>query len=195
MDSSEIPMSEVSALCKALRVNNSLKMLDLLGVRCTEQESEALARQLLEDGCYDRVQPGPWTESYLRILSPVLASPEAGTKELRLSDIGCLSKETASLLFKALASNKKINSMTVYVSQHEPDDRKLVEIADLSDEEAQLGVAAAEMRRREKYLMLAGIVRRSVVCWPADTTQIDALNADCWCAIARYLKVSDICAA
>ncbi|KAL1446252.1 hypothetical protein MTO96_028870 [Rhipicephalus appendiculatus] len=69
----------------------------------------------------------------------------------------------------------------------------LVKICEMSDAEARSGVASAENRRREKYLVLTGVVQRSVVCWLADVTQIDELNWDCWRAIASYLKVTDIC--
>ncbi|KAL1478607.1 hypothetical protein MTO96_034958 [Rhipicephalus appendiculatus] len=68
----------------------------------------------------------------------------------------------------------------------------LVEITGMSDAEARLAILAAENRRREWYLTLTGVVRRSLVCWPADVTQVDALNADCLCAITRYLLVTDV---
>ncbi|KAL1419147.1 hypothetical protein MTO96_005256 [Rhipicephalus appendiculatus] len=48
---------------------------------------------------------------------------------------------------------------------------KLMEIGGMSDIEARIAVASAEDRRRERYLVLAGVVRRSVACWPADVTQ------------------------
>ncbi|KAH7939397.1 hypothetical protein HPB52_011945 [Rhipicephalus sanguineus] len=344
----EIPISEVSTLCKALQVNKSLKALKLPEVRGSEEESSSLARQLLEDECYDRVQLGPWTEPYLRVLAPVLASSEACTSELCLRDICQLSHENVSGLFNALSSTKKVKHLDVAV-WNEPDhgvallcetlksnrsiqflriqmgncnsaneilralsvnttiteldmtfygaaleeamtafsdmlsrnnaitnikvrfdaddprrfleayaqgmsdnrlifdldycvradacipaslfapvrrnraalnramdfvlqrreDRhcaecfelffgrsclitNLMEIGKMSDVEARRGVASAENRRREKYLVLTGVVRSSLACWPADVTQIDALNWDCWCAIACYLKVTDI---
>ncbi|KAL1421789.1 hypothetical protein MTO96_022836 [Rhipicephalus appendiculatus] len=87
----KIPISDVSALCSALLVNKRLKTLELSQVSPfwgSEEERTSLARQLLEDKCYDRVQLGPWTEPYLRVLSPVLASSEAGTRELWLTNIG-----------------------------------------------------------------------------------------------------------
>ncbi|KAH7938909.1 hypothetical protein HPB52_002197 [Rhipicephalus sanguineus] len=345
----DIPISDVSALCEALRVNRSLKKLKLSEVRGSEEERSSLARQLLEGNCYDRVHLGHWTEPYLRVLSPVLASSDAGTTELWLSNIGELSHDSVSALFNALASNKKVTSLKMDVML-EPDHRvallcetlkknrfieflsinicngncaneilraltvnsgitklemalrvpavektaaafsdmlsrnsaitnisvdfdtddpqplleayaqglsgnrliyragygvrggsyippslnvpvrrnraslnramdfvlerredrhcvecfelffgrsylisSLVEIAEMSDVEARVGVASAENRRQEKYMILAGVVQRSVVCWPADVTQIDALNWECWRAIARYLKVADIC--
>ncbi|KAL1419146.1 hypothetical protein MTO96_005255 [Rhipicephalus appendiculatus] len=110
-----IPISDVSALCKALRVNKSLKTLKFWEVTGSEEERTYLARQLLADECYDRVQLGIWTEPYLRVLAPVLASPEAGNSELRLPNIGDLSHETVSVLFTALASNKKVNRLTLAV--------------------------------------------------------------------------------
>ncbi|KAH7957384.1 hypothetical protein HPB52_018370 [Rhipicephalus sanguineus] len=67
----------------------------------------------------------------------------------------------------------------------------LTEVAGMSDDEARLEEASAELRLREKYFVLTGIVRRSVICWKDDVTQIDALNPDCWRAIASYLRITD----
>ncbi|KAL1487194.1 hypothetical protein MTO96_031059 [Rhipicephalus appendiculatus] len=346
MKCGEIPMSEVSALCKALQVNKSLKELKLKELRGSDEERTALALQLCEDDCFDRVHFGPWREPYARVLLPVLASSPVGINELWLLDICRLSRESIIFLFCALDSNK-IKHLTVHVGR-EPNDTvaplcdtlkknrfleslcinirnsdsaneilralalntaiiklditlelvateetttafsgmlshnraitnirahfeaddpgpfmeafaqglsrnrlivrysvspavccppglrgsfhrnraalnramdfvlgrrvdrlcaecfeqffgrsclvsRLVQIADLSDVEARLSVIAAEKRRRETYLILTSVIRHSVVCWPADVTQIDALNGDCWCAIARYLKVTDVC--
>ncbi|KAL1472835.1 hypothetical protein MTO96_039073 [Rhipicephalus appendiculatus] len=91
--------------------------MKLSEVSGTEEERTTLARQLLEDKCYDRVQLGRWTEPYLRILAPVLASPQAYTRELWLSDIDQLSHDSASILFTVLASNKKVNRITVTVGR------------------------------------------------------------------------------
>ncbi|KAL1480776.1 hypothetical protein MTO96_050759 [Rhipicephalus appendiculatus] len=115
-----LPMSEVSKLCEALRINKSLRALKLSAITATEEERTSLALQLLKDECYDRVQCQPWTEPYLRILSPVLASSVSDTKELCLSDIGQLSHDSVSQLFNALVSNKKVKRLTVAVRQ-EPD--------------------------------------------------------------------------
>lgn len=344
-----IPMSDISTLCKALQVNKSLKKFLLPGVMGSEEERTSLARQLLADQCYDRVQLGPWTEPYLRILSPVLASLHSSPEQLWLPDIGQLSHDSVSILFNALASSTRVNSLTVDV-KHGPDARvallcetlkknrsieflridiedgrsandillaltvnaavvelditlrvaaaeetttafssmlsrnnaitnisiwlhvddprpfmeaiaqgmsanrlvvnvkcwagnntcvplailesvrrnksalnravefvfqlredrhsaecfelfsdrcclltHLAETSGLSDVEARLEVVSARHRLREKYFVHTGVVRRSIVCWPADVTQIDALNSDCWRAIARYLRVTDVC--
>ncbi|KAH7938811.1 hypothetical protein HPB52_000446 [Rhipicephalus sanguineus] len=68
----------------------------------------------------------------------------------------------------------------------------LTEVSGLSYVQARHEVGAAEHRLREKYFVLTGIVGRSVSCWPADSTQIDALNADCWRSLASYLRISDV---
>ncbi|KAH7939305.1 hypothetical protein HPB52_010527 [Rhipicephalus sanguineus] len=70
--------------------------------------------------------------------------------------------------------------------------KKLEEIAGMSEAEVRHSIDAAENRRQERYLTLTGVVRRSVHCLPADATQFDALNSDCWRAIARYLTVTDV---
>ncbi|KAH7938810.1 hypothetical protein HPB52_000445 [Rhipicephalus sanguineus] len=111
----------------------------------------------------------------------VIIEARPGLNKLRMVE------HLAACKVLALKSSDNIDTAT-------PDiDGMLVKIAGFSDAEARLAVAAAENRRRETYLVLTGVVRGFVVCWPADVTQIDALSGDCWCAIARYLKVTDIC--
>ncbi|KAH7940064.1 hypothetical protein HPB52_020629 [Rhipicephalus sanguineus] len=344
-----ITMSEVSALCKALRVNKTLKTLQLLLiVDGTEEERTSLAQQLLADDCYDRVQLGPWTEPYLKILSPVLASSRSSAERILLPDIGELSLDSVSALCNALASNKRVNHLIFAVRQepdarvallcemlkknryierlnvriekadsakeilraltvnasvtflsitlrvaadeetmdafsdmlsrndaitamslwlegedaqkfldsvakamprnrlivnfnsgvdyriHVPssilesvrlnqcalnravefvlqrrDDRRgeecfelfvgkacmmthLTAVAGITDAEARLKVVAAEHRIQENYFVLTGIVRRHIVCWPADVKQIDALNPVCWRGIASFLRLTDV---
>lgn len=62
--------------------------------------------------------------------------------------------------------------------------------------EALVAISSAENFLRDNYLVIAGIVKRSVVCHPADDgcTQLDKLSADCWHAILRHLKVADVLA-
>ncbi|KAH7940073.1 hypothetical protein HPB52_020801 [Rhipicephalus sanguineus] len=318
-------------------------------VQSPKLKETSLARQLLADDSYDRVRLGPWTEPYLRVLSPVLASCRSSAEQIFLPDIGELSLDSVTVLCNALASSKRVKHLIVAVRQ-EPDARvallcdtlknnryierlnieiektdsakeilcaltvnaavtflditlreaaneettkafsdmlsrndaitsmsvwlegedaqhfldsiaramarnrfivsfisrvdcriyvpcsilesvrrnkcslnravefalqrrvdrrgaecfelfvgrpcminQVTEVAGITDEEARLKVVAAEHLLREKYFVLTGIVRRSVVCWPADATQIDALNSDCWRAIARYLRLNDVC--
>ncbi|XP_049273706.1 uncharacterized protein LOC119398782 [Rhipicephalus sanguineus] len=44
----------------------------------------------------------------------------------------------------------------------------------------------------DNYLTITGVVRNSVECHPAEGTQIAALNKDCWRAICRHLRVTDV---
>ncbi|KAH7977497.1 hypothetical protein HPB49_001992 [Dermacentor silvarum] len=305
-------------------------------------------RQLLVDGCYDRVRLGPWTEPGLRVLLALLPSQQRGPEQLWLPDIGQLSHNTVRDLFNVLASSKRVKLLIVEVKltpdarvaalyealkmnrtvsylyitignelsardvlhalsanaaitklditlrvpadeqtmgafssmlQHNSltnvsvclyvrrrsrfmeaiaqglsrnklvvefwswsngyeyapfaileavrrnkcalncamefvlqirEDRHsaecfdrfsarscllthLTEVTGVSEVEARLEVVSAKHRLQEKYLVLAGVVRHSLVCRPAEVTQIDALNEDCWRAIARYLRISDVC--
>ncbi|XP_077549018.1 uncharacterized protein LOC144162388 isoform X2 [Haemaphysalis longicornis] len=68
--------------------------------------------------------------------------------------------------------------------------KHLKKVTGKTEPEAKL--AAAEYYRRDNYLLIAGIVRHSLKCHPAEGTQVDALNKDCWQAIARHLKVTDV---
>lgn len=59
--------------------------------------------------------------------------------------------------------------------------------------EVLLDVNKAKRFLQENYLVIAGVVYASVTCGLGDgSTQLDALNVDCWRAVARYLKLSDI---
>ncbi|KAK8785455.1 hypothetical protein V5799_008182 [Amblyomma americanum] len=58
--------------------------------------------------------------------------------------------------------------------------------------EARGVIRAALGRIGERFLVFAGVVKNSVSCGPAHVTQVDALNGDCWRAIGRYLKLSDV---
>ncbi|KAL1466469.1 hypothetical protein MTO96_042715 [Rhipicephalus appendiculatus] len=69
---------------------------------------------------------------------------------------------------------------------------QLTAVAGIGDVEAGLKVVAAKHRIQENYFVLTGIVRRHVVCWPADVKQIDALNPACWRAIASFLRLTDV---
>ncbi|XP_050031576.1 uncharacterized protein [Dermacentor andersoni] len=61
-----------------------------------------------------------------------------------------------------------------------------------SDEDARSAVVSAQHYISSNYLRLAGVVQHGVVCHPSTSTQLDALNHDCWCAVTRYLSLSDV---
>ncbi|XP_049516913.1 uncharacterized protein LOC125942690 [Dermacentor silvarum] len=349
MHCENIPTNTISALCKVLRVNKTLKKLMLPGITASDEEIMSLTRQLLVDGCYDRVRLGPWTEPGLRFLLALLPSQHTGPEQLWLPNIGQLSHNTVRDLFNVLASSKSVKHLVVEVKltpdarvaalcealkmngsvsylhitignelsarnvlhalsvnaaitklditlrvpseeqtmgafssmlQHNNsltkvsvclyvrrrsrfmeaiaqglsrnklvvefwswangyeyvpfaileavrrnkcalnralefvlktrEDRhsaecfdrfsarsclltNLTEVTGVSEVEARLVVVSAKHRLQEKYLVLTGVVRHSLVCRPAEVTQIDALNEDCWRAIPRYLRISDVC--
>ncbi|KAL1478018.1 hypothetical protein MTO96_035296 [Rhipicephalus appendiculatus] len=70
---------------------------------------------------------------------------------------------------------------------------QLTAVGGIADVEARLKIIAAKRRIQENYFVLTGIVRRHMVCWPADVKQIDALNPACWRAIASFLRLTDVC--
>lgn len=56
-----------------------------------------------------------------------------------------------------------------------------------------MDVNRARCYLQENYMVFAGIVQTAVVCEACNgSVQLDALHADCWRAIAQYLKLSDI---
>lgn len=59
--------------------------------------------------------------------------------------------------------------------------------------EVAMDVKRARCYLQENYMIFAGIVQAAVVCEVGDgSVQLDALNADCWRAIAQYLNLSDV---
>ncbi|XP_075525679.1 uncharacterized protein LOC142557604 isoform X1 [Dermacentor variabilis] len=62
----------------------------------------------------------------------------------------------------------------------------------MSEAEAVAAVTSARRFIRRNYFSINNVVGRVIECWPGEGTQIDALNYDCWLAIAEHLKVSDI---
>ncbi|KAH7975099.1 hypothetical protein HPB49_023544 [Dermacentor silvarum] len=62
----------------------------------------------------------------------------------------------------------------------------------MSREEVIAAVTSARRFIRCNYFLINNVVSRVIECWPGEGTQIDALNYDCWLAIADRLKVCDI---
>ncbi|KAK8763383.1 hypothetical protein V5799_034011 [Amblyomma americanum] len=72
---------------------------------------------------------------------------------------------------------------------------QVIETSGKTEPEALRATAFAENFLLDNYLVITGIVRHSVACHPGDGhTQCDRLNADCWRAIVRHLKISDVLA-
>ncbi|KAL1475671.1 hypothetical protein MTO96_037119 [Rhipicephalus appendiculatus] len=61
-----------------------------------------------------------------------------------------------------------------------------------SERDALADIQAADWYIRTHYLYLTGVVKCSLECHPSSQTQADALNEQCWQAIAKFLVVSDV---
>lgn len=70
--------------------------------------------------------------------------------------------------------------------------RHLAAVTGKTEPEVLAELTAAEHYVEDNYLVLTGIVKHSLICRPAETTQLDALNAHCWHALVRHLKVTDV---
>lgn len=62
----------------------------------------------------------------------------------------------------------------------------------LTEAEARFAAWSARRFIHHNYIFINRLVHQQVECYPGNGTQIDQLNADCWLAIVKYLKVSDI---
>ncbi|XP_065288015.2 NLR family CARD domain-containing protein 3-like [Dermacentor albipictus] len=116
---------------------------------------------------------------------------------------------TSFPVFESLRRNKSaLNRATEFVLTHRADKQlaedfehflgrpcllaHLVEVTGKTEPEALVDVTSAQHFLEDNYLVLTGIVKHSVVCRPAETTQLDALNRHCWRAVVRHLKVADV---
>ncbi|KAH9379399.1 hypothetical protein HPB48_018860 [Haemaphysalis longicornis] len=68
----------------------------------------------------------------------------------------------------------------------------LMKVTGQSEKEAIALKLSARHYIRSNYLRLVGVVWEKVVCYPGPGTQADALNHECWCSIAKNLKLSDV---
>ncbi|XP_077544797.1 uncharacterized protein LOC144157966 [Haemaphysalis longicornis] len=69
---------------------------------------------------------------------------------------------------------------------------QVAKVSGQSEQEAAAAVDLADGFIRSRFLFVTGVVKDAVRCFPGTGTQADALNDDCWQAIAEYLKVSDV---
>ncbi|XP_077520468.1 uncharacterized protein LOC144130418 [Amblyomma americanum] len=352
LSSEQLPISGISALCKLLPANKTLKKLVFAGFRASQEERLALAEQLRKDECYGRVQL-PWAEPDVPGLLSALATPSACPGELHLPDICQLSEDGLKLLCDALTPSKRVRTLSAmvlgeplargtalcqmlranrfisclrlsmaddragdfvrdvlhalavnaaiteiiihldkidrletatafsymlsrnttatnislwfsttfprqfireisrgmtlnrlvvdlkfvteklccdpsslavfealrrnraalnravdFVLQRPADRRcaesfelfagrscllaRLVEVTGKTEPEVSLDLSAAEHFLQDHYLILTGIIQRTLVCRPAQATQLDALNTDCWRAVVRHLKIGDV---
>lgn len=68
----------------------------------------------------------------------------------------------------------------------------LMNAASMTEAEAHAAVSSAVRFIGRNYLFINQVVCCKVECHAGEGTQIDQLNDDCWLAITKYLKVSDI---
>ncbi|XP_077503301.1 uncharacterized protein LOC144113835 isoform X1 [Amblyomma americanum] len=59
-------------------------------------------------------------------------------------------------------------------------------------EEAATMVETAKCFIRSNYLFITGVVCRGICCYPSGQMQLEHLYSDCWHAISKYLRVSDV---
>lgn len=120
----------------------------------------------------------------------------------------CTDNESFILFEKVRKNRAVLNRAVDFIFQHRTDRlcaegfqlfarsaRQFSYIARLSGKtEAEVAVAVVSATNilKDDYLLITGVVQNSVRCHPANSTQIDALNSDCWHAIANYLSVYDV---
>lgn len=69
---------------------------------------------------------------------------------------------------------------------------QVIKVSGMSEQEAKRALEAADIYIRTHYLLVTGVVKHSLACYPGEGKQVDVLNDYCWQAIAAFLKVSDV---
>lgn len=69
---------------------------------------------------------------------------------------------------------------------------RVVGLTGKTEAEVLLDIVSATNFLIDNYLIITGVVQSSVECHPAEGTQADALNKDCWRAIVRHLSIADV---
>ncbi|XP_070396259.1 protein NLRC3-like isoform X1 [Dermacentor albipictus] len=115
----------------------------------------------------------------------------------------------SSRMFTSIRRNTSLLNMAVRFITHQRLDRQaavafealsekaslvphLMKVTEQTEDEAKKAVALAKRYIQSNYFQLAGIVRENVVFHLGKGRDIRALNYECQCAIARYLKLSDV---
>ncbi|XP_065279999.1 NLR family CARD domain-containing protein 3-like [Dermacentor albipictus] len=70
----------------------------------------------------------------------------------------------------------------------------VVNVTGKMEGEALVDIASAAHFLTDNYLIITGVVYKSVECHSAKGTQVAALNKDCWRAILRHLCIADVLA-
>ncbi|XP_050035015.1 uncharacterized protein [Dermacentor andersoni] len=113
------------------------------------------------------------------------------------------------ILFETVRKNKSVLNRAVdFIFQHRTDRlcaegfelfarsacqfAYIARVSGKTEAEVAAAVVSATNILKDYYLVITGVVQNSVRCHPANSTQIDALNSDCWRAIADYLSVYDV---
>lgn len=69
---------------------------------------------------------------------------------------------------------------------------QLTKVTGKADREVKLALDSAAEYVCSNYLVITGVVKERVECRSGEGTQADQLNHECWRAIAKFLKVSDV---
>ncbi|KAL1440961.1 hypothetical protein MTO96_009007 [Rhipicephalus appendiculatus] len=198
----------ISDVCKALLVNETVVQLSLLvcemGVRTSKLFARMLGQnrtltsitlrcQLLQGKRGEIISRGLLQNNTVTsFVSPYLPRNRASLRirEVIGRNIGLLNLAVkfvmrTNLTKRSAKAFEAVRGASSLVSQ-------LSEVTGKSEQEALAAIEAADRYIRSHYLYLTGIVEFSVECHPSTQTQVDALNDDCWEAIAQFLTVSDV---
>lgn len=182
LKSSEISLRSLKSVAFMLSKNTTITKLELdIGRRLDTKRMAIISRAMAENESVVNFSVSGDTRvnivSY-RIFSAVRRNTSFLNMAVRFLTRQRLDRQ-AAIAFEVLSGNAS------FLSQ-------VMEVTKQTEEETKAAVFSAKSYIQSNYFCVAGVVRESVICHPSTGTQIDALNHECWCAIASHLKISDV---
>lgn len=120
-----------------------------------------------------------WGEAYNRAVREVLTRNYKHLRQAARFVVGKNREKVCAEAFEHFRSKDQLLRCATFMSG-------------MSEAEERAAEKAAELFIERNYLFINRVVCHKVECHAGRGTQIDQLNSDCWLAIVKYLKVSDV---
>ncbi|XP_050031053.3 uncharacterized protein [Dermacentor andersoni] len=197
-------------VAKALATNNTVSKVYLESYKVSLRSLKSIAFMLTKNTAITNLKldtGGSMRTKRLAILSRALVENQS-IVDLTLTTVPNRN-HVSSRMFTSIRRNTSLLNMAVRFLTHQRLDRQaalafealsekaslvthVMKVTEQSEAEAKKAVLSAKRYIQSNYFQLAGIVRERVVFHLGMGQEIHTLNYECLCAIARYLKLSDV---
>ncbi|XP_077497142.1 NACHT, LRR and PYD domains-containing protein 14-like [Amblyomma americanum] len=172
----EMSTESTELLATLLKTNENLHKMVLSCRRgLTPDSLDAISQALLQNLFITEVNVGCITPAIRLAIQRNVSSLHRAAKFVLRQDVG----KSCAEAFELLESKASLISCLKSTSR-------------MSETEAKAAVKTARKFIWSNYLFINQIVSRKLECHAGEGTQIDKLNFECWIAITKHLRVSDV---